>query len=56
MLAAGRVGAEIARIFRVHRATVSRIATEARAVSINTKAAPDSVVMEVAAPPLLLKS
>jgi DNA invertase Pin-like site-specific DNA recombinase len=33
MLAAGRPGAEIARIFRVHRATISRIAAEARALS-----------------------
>lgn len=33
MLAAGRAGAEIARIFRVHRATISRIAAEARAIS-----------------------
>ena len=32
MLAAGRAGAEIARIFRVHRATISRIAAEARAI------------------------
>jgi DNA invertase Pin-like site-specific DNA recombinase len=31
MLAAGRSGAEIARIFRVHRATIGRIAAEARA-------------------------
>jgi DNA invertase Pin-like site-specific DNA recombinase len=30
MLAAGRAAAEIARIFRVHRATISRIAAEAR--------------------------
>jgi DNA invertase Pin-like site-specific DNA recombinase len=30
MLAAGRTGAEVARIFRVHRATISRIAAEAR--------------------------
>jgi DNA invertase Pin-like site-specific DNA recombinase len=30
MLADGRAGAEIARIFRVHRATISRIAAEAR--------------------------
>ena len=33
MLAAGRAGAEIARIFRVHRATISRIAAEARTIS-----------------------
>ena len=32
MLAAGRSGADIARIFRVHRATIGRIATEARAL------------------------
>ena len=56
MLAAGRAGAEIARIFRVHRATVSRVIAEARAVSLNTKAAPDSVVPEVAAQPLPSKS
>jgi DNA invertase Pin-like site-specific DNA recombinase len=31
MLAAGRTGADIARIFRVHRATIGRIAAEARA-------------------------
>ena len=31
MLAAGRSGAEVARIFRVHRATIGRIAAEARA-------------------------
>ena len=31
MLAAGRSGADVARIFRVHRATISRIAAEARA-------------------------
>ena len=33
MLAAGRAGADIARIFRVHRATVSRIAAETRTIS-----------------------
>jgi DNA invertase Pin-like site-specific DNA recombinase len=33
MLAAGRGGAEVARLFRVHRATVSRIAAQARASS-----------------------
>jgi hypothetical protein len=33
MLAAGRAGADIARIFRVHHATISRIATEARTIS-----------------------
>jgi DNA invertase Pin-like site-specific DNA recombinase len=33
MLAAGRGGAEVARLFRIHRATVSRIATQARASS-----------------------
>jgi DNA invertase Pin-like site-specific DNA recombinase len=31
MLAAGRSGADVARIFRVHRATIGRIAAEARA-------------------------
>lgn len=40
MLAVGRPGAEIARIFRVHRATISRIAAEARALS--AKAEPGS--------------
>jgi hypothetical protein len=30
MLAAGRNAAEIARIFRVHRATISRLAAQAR--------------------------
>jgi DNA invertase Pin-like site-specific DNA recombinase len=33
MLAAGRTSAEVARIFRVHRATIGRIASEARATS-----------------------
>jgi DNA invertase Pin-like site-specific DNA recombinase len=37
MLAAGRTGADIARIFRVHRATVSRIAPEARTISNATR-------------------
>jgi len=32
MLAAGRSGADVARIFRVHRATIGRIAAEARAI------------------------
>jgi hypothetical protein len=32
MLAAGRAGAEIVRIFRVHPATIRRIAAEARAI------------------------
>jgi DNA invertase Pin-like site-specific DNA recombinase len=36
MLANGRASAEIARIFRVHRATISRLAAEARTVSLNT--------------------
>jgi DNA invertase Pin-like site-specific DNA recombinase len=56
MLAAGRAGAEIARIFRVHRATISRVAAEARTVSPKTEAAPDSVATEVAAQSLLSKS
>jgi DNA invertase Pin-like site-specific DNA recombinase len=56
MLAAGRAGAEIARIFRVHRATISRVAAAARIVSLRTEAAPDSVAMEVAAQSLLSKS
>jgi hypothetical protein len=33
MLAAGRAGAETACIFRVHPATIRRIAAEARAIS-----------------------
>ena len=33
MLAAGRAGAEIARNFRVHRATISGIAAEARTIT-----------------------
>ena len=56
MLAAGRAGAEIARIFRVHRATISRVAAEARTVSPKTEAAPDSVAPEVAAQSFLSKS
>jgi hypothetical protein len=32
MLAAGRSGADVARLFRVHRATIGRIAAEARAI------------------------
>jgi DNA invertase Pin-like site-specific DNA recombinase len=56
MLAAGRAGAEIARIFRVHRATISRVAAEARTVSLKTEAAPDSVAPEVAAQSFLSKS
>ena len=56
MLAAGRAGAEIARIFRVHRATVSRVTAAARTVSLKTEAAPDPVAMEVAAQPLPSKS
>ena len=56
MLAAGRASAEIARIFRVHRATISRVIAEARIVSRKTEAAPDSVATEVAAQSLLSKS
>ena len=56
MLAAGRAGAEIARIFRVHRATISRVIAEARIVSLKTEAAPDSVATEVATQSLLSKS
>lgn len=56
MLAAERAGAEIARIFRVHRATISRVAAEARTVSLNIEAAPDSIAPEVAAQSLLSKS
>lgn len=41
MLAAGPAGAEIARIFRFHRATISRIAAEARTMPLQTGAAPD---------------
>jgi DNA invertase Pin-like site-specific DNA recombinase len=33
MLAAGRSGADVARLFRVHRATIGRIAAEARTTS-----------------------
>jgi DNA invertase Pin-like site-specific DNA recombinase len=56
MLADGCAGAEIARIFRVHRATISRIAAEARTVSPKTTAAPDCVATEVGVQPLLSKS
>ena len=56
MLAAGRAGAEIARIFRVHRATISRVAAEARTVSLKTEAAPDPLAAQVAAAPLASKS
>jgi DNA invertase Pin-like site-specific DNA recombinase len=56
MLAAGRAGAEVARIFRVHRATISRVAAEARAVSLKTEVAPDSVATAVAAQSLPSKS
>jgi DNA invertase Pin-like site-specific DNA recombinase len=56
MLAAERAGAEIARIFRVHRATISRVAAEARTVSLNIEAAPDSVATAVAAQSLPSKS
>ena len=52
MLAAGRAGAEIARIFRVHRATISRVAAEARTVSLKTEMAPDPLAAQVAAAPL----
>ena len=40
MLAAGRSGADVARIFRVHRATISRIASAARGTPPNTKSNP----------------
>ena len=40
MLAAGRVGADIARIIRVQRATISRIAAEARATSAEARSVP----------------
>jgi DNA invertase Pin-like site-specific DNA recombinase len=40
MLAAGRAGAEVARLFRVHRATISRIAAEARAASAAAQSLP----------------
>lgn len=40
MLAAGRAGAEVARLFRVHRATISRIAAEARAASAEAQSLP----------------
>src|SRR5208282_1848766 len=40
MLAAGRTGADVARIFRVHRATISRIAAEARAMVAEAMSAP----------------
>ena len=56
MLAAGRTGAEIARLFRVHRATISRVIAEARIVSLKTEATHDSVPTEVAAQPVLSKS
>ena len=56
MLAAGRAGAEIARIFRVHRATIGRITAEARTVSLKTEAAPDPLAAQVAAAPLASKS
>lgn len=49
MLAAGRAGAEIARIFRVHRATISRVAAEARTVSLNIEAAPHPLAAQVTA-------
>jgi DNA invertase Pin-like site-specific DNA recombinase len=42
MLAAGRTGAEIARIFRVHRATISRIAAEARSLATDATPPPQS--------------
>ena len=51
MLAAGRTGADVARIFRVHRATISRIATEARAMVTDQMPAPrGSVPTEPASP------
>ncbi|MGH7076497.1 MAG: recombinase family protein [Acetobacteraceae bacterium] len=40
MLAAGRAGAEIARLFGVHRATISRLAAEARAASAGVQPIP----------------
>jgi DNA invertase Pin-like site-specific DNA recombinase len=40
MLAAGRAGAEVARLFRVHRATISRIAAEVRAASAEAQSLP----------------
>jgi DNA invertase Pin-like site-specific DNA recombinase len=40
MLAAGRAGAEIARLFQVHRGTISRIAAEARAASAEAQSLP----------------
>jgi plasmid maintenance system antidote protein VapI len=40
MLTAGRACAEIARLFRVHRATISRLAAEARAASAGTRPIP----------------
>jgi DNA invertase Pin-like site-specific DNA recombinase len=42
MLAAGRTGAEIARIFRVHRVTISRIAAEARILATDATPPPQS--------------
>jgi hypothetical protein len=47
---------EIARIFRVHRAAISRVAAEARAVSLATAAASTRVATEVAAAPSPSKS
>jgi DNA invertase Pin-like site-specific DNA recombinase len=40
MLAAGRTGADVARIFRVHRATISRIAAEARTMPADASSPP----------------
>ena len=40
MLAAGRTGADVARIFRAHRATISRIAAAARAMVADPMPAP----------------
>lgn len=38
MLAAGRSGADLARLFRVHRATISRLASKAHSADIAEKA------------------
>ena len=40
MLAAGRSGADVARLFRVHRATISRIASAARGTPPDAKSNP----------------
>jgi hypothetical protein len=54
MLAAGRADAEIARIFRVHRATISRIAAEAEPRRRKTGVAPGPLATATA--PLLARS